>query len=413
MFQTISLITAVAALLNWINYKFVKLPSTIGVMMISLLASLMLIFFGETESGFRGEITHLVAHLDFYSIVFHGMLPFLLFAGALHVKLTDLKREWLPVALLALVGTAASMFAVAGGLLLTLWLMGMHVPWIGCLLFGALISPTDPIAVLGIMKSADAPKSMATQIAGESLFNDGVGVVAFTALLAVAAGDSLPSPFGTIVMLVEEIGGAAVVGMLVGGIAMVLLWQVNRYQVEVLLTVASAMGSYALAETFHVSAPIAVVVAGLCIGNPGRQFSMSLQTSRRLDEFWELIDEFLNVGLFMLMGVAVIILPLRPASLWAGVAAIIVSLAARLMIVASVSTGLAKIGQPLIRGSVPVLTWGGLRGGVSLALALAIPPADHRDTLLAAAYAVVVFSVLIQGLSIGLVIRRVRFAEPA
>ncbi|HET6252002.1 MAG TPA: sodium:proton antiporter [Tepidisphaeraceae bacterium] len=406
MFQIASILVSIAAVLSWINYKYIKLPSTIGVMLISLLASVALVFFGHAENGFRGRLAHLVEGIDFYHIVFHGMLPFLLFAGAMHIKLKDLKREWLPVTLLAVVGTGVSIFAVAGGLFVILHWLRLPVPWIACLLFGALISPTDPIAVLGIMKSAGAPKSIETQISGESLFNDGVGVVAFMAILGVAGGEKLPSAFDTAAMLTYEIGGAVVAGVITGGIALLLLKRVDRYQVEVLLTLAAATGSYALAEAFHVSAPIAVVVAGLTVGNHGAGFSMSPQTARRVDEFWELIDEFLNVGLFMLMGLEVIILPLRTASLWVGTAAIVVSLLARLGIAWGMSAGLAAARRPLLRGSVPLLTWGGLRGGISLALALALPAADHRDTLLAAAYIVVVFSIVVQGLTFGRLIRR-------
>ena len=406
MFHTAAIIICAAALLNWANYKFIKLPSTIGVMLISLAASLILIAFGEAEAGVRGEVGRLVAGIDFNAVIFHAMLPFLLFAGAMHVKLNELRQQWLPVTLLALVGTAASIFAIAGGLFLVLRLTGLPVPWLGCLLFGALISPTDPIAVMGIMKSARAPRSIEIQIAGESLFNDGVGVVAFVALLAVAAGEPLPSPGAAIILLIHEIGGGALVGLATGATALLFIQRVDRYQVEALLTVALAMGSYALAEVLHASAPIAVVVAGLCIGNHGRAFSMSQQTAQRVDDFWELIDEFLNICLFILMGLEVIVLPLHSASLWAGAIAIIVSLAVRLAIVASIAGGLRAFARPLVPGSVAVLTWGGLRGGVSLALALALPAADHRDTLLAAAYVVVVFSILIQGLTFGPLIRR-------
>jgi monovalent cation:H+ antiporter, CPA1 family len=406
MFQTASIIICIAALLSAVNSRFIKLPSTIGVMLLSLFASLVLICFGEAESGVRGWLALLLAGIDFHVLVFHGMLPFLLFAGAMHVKLADLKREWLLVTLLAVVGTAVSILAVGAGLCLILPWLGLKVSWLGCLLFGALISPTDPIAVMGIMKSAGAPRSIEIQIAGESLFNDGVGVVAFVALVGVAAGEPFPTIFGAVALLVHEIGGAILVGGAVGGITLLFLRSINRYQVEVLLTAAAAMGSYALAEAVHASAPIAVVVAGLCIGNQGRRFLMSPITTQRVDDFWELIDEFLNVGLFMLIGLAVVILPLRLISFWAGAAAIITSLLARLGIVACVAGGLHAAGRGLARGSVPVLTWGGLRGGVSLALALALPSADHRDTLLAAAYVVVVFSVLIQGLTFGPMIRR-------
>jgi CPA1 family monovalent cation:H+ antiporter len=406
MFQTASIVISVAALLSWANYKYVRLPSTIGVMLISLLASIALIVFGEAESGFRGHLAQLIAGIDFNEAVFHGLLPFLLFAGALHVNINDLKREWMPVTLLALLGTAASMFAVAGGLYLVLEWIRLPVPWIGCLLFGALISPTDPVAVLGIMKAVAAPKAIETQIAGESLFNDGVGVVAFLALVAVAGGERLPTPTGAAILLLREAGGGILMGAVTGALTLQFLKRVDRYQVEILLTLAVAMGSYAAAEALHASAPIAVVVAGLFIGNMGRASSMSPQTAGRVDDFWELIDEFLNVVLFMLMGLEVLVLPLRAASFWAGAAAIVISLLARWAIVAGIAGGLGALGRGLCRGSVAVLTWGGLRGGVSLALALALPPADHRDTLLAAAYVVVVFSVLVQGLTVGWVIPR-------
>jgi CPA1 family monovalent cation:H+ antiporter len=201
--------------------------------------------------------------------------------------------------------------------------------------------------------------------------------------------------------LIHEIGGGALVGLATGATALLFIQRVDRYQVEALLTIALAMGSYALAEVLHASAPIAVVVAGLCIGNHGRAFSMSQQTAQRVDDFWELIDEFLNICLFILMGLEVIVLPLHAASLWAGAVAIIVSLGVRLAIIAATAGGLRAIRRPLAPGSIAVLTWGGLRGGISLALALALPAADHRDTLLAAAYVVVVFSIIVQGLTFG------------
>jgi monovalent cation:H+ antiporter, CPA1 family len=405
MFETAAIIISIAALLNWVNYKYVRLPSTIGGMLLALVISLILVLFGEAESGFRGQVTELIAGIDFHAVVFHWMLPFLLFAAALHVDLADLRQEWLAVSLLALVGTSAAVFAVAGGLFLTMQMLRMPIPWIGCLLFGALISPTDPIAVLGIMKSARAPKSIEMQIAGAALFNDGISVVAFITFVALAAGEVMPSPMGVMILLLREIGGGLLVGGIIGGIALLFIKGADRYQVEALMTVAAAMGSYALAEAFHASAPIAAVVAGLCIGNCARVVAMSADTTRRVEEFWELIDEFLNVSLFILIGLEVIVLPLHRASLWAGGAAIVVSLAARLVIVAGIALGMKAVGRRLARGSVPVLTWGGLRGGVSLALALALPEADHRETLLAAAYVVVVFSVLVQGLTIGRVIR--------
>ena len=406
MFHTATVIVCTAALLSWVNYKYIRLPSTLGVMLIALVASLLLIIFGESESGFRAQVAHLLTRIDFNALVFHGMLPFLLFAGALHVDIHELKQQWLPITLLALIGTAVSMFAVAAGLFAALSWLGAPIPWLSCLLFGALISPTDPIAVLGIMKSVTAPRSLEIQIAGESLFNDGVGVVAFVALVGVAAGEPFLSPLAATAFLLREIIGAILVGLITGGCGLLLLKRVDRYRIEVFLTLATAMGSYALAEEIHVSAPIAVVIAGFCIGNVGRRFSMSPTTSQRVDDFWELLDEFLNVALFLLLGLAVIVLPLHAGWLIAAIVTIFVSLLGRFLIVLAVLTTTRALGHNPVPGSIPVLTWGGLRGGISLALALALPIADHRDTLLAAAYAVVVFSILVQGLTFGRLIRR-------
>jgi monovalent cation:H+ antiporter, CPA1 family len=293
------------------------------------------------------------------------------------------------------------------GLYLAFSALKIAVPLLGCLLFGALISPTDPVAVLAIMKAAGAPKDLETQVAGESLFNDGVGVVAFLALLAVAAGEEPPTLFGAGMLLLRQAAGGAVVGLLAGGLTYQLIKRVDKYQVELLLTLGLAMGSYALADELEMSAPIAAVVAGLVIGNQGRAYAMSARSKQRLDEFWELIDEILNVILFMLVGLEMLVLPVRREFLTASAIAVVVSLLARWASVAAIVGSMRGLGSRFSPGAIRVLTWAGIRGGISLAMALALPPSDHAEILLAATYAVVVFSVVVQGLTIGPLIRRV------
>jgi CPA1 family monovalent cation:H+ antiporter len=350
-----------------------------------------------------------MARIDFNAVLLHGMLAFLLFAGSLHVDLSDLGKEWLPISLLAVVGTAASTFIVGGLMWGVLWALGLGVPVLDCLLFGALISPTDPIAVLGIMKQAGTPKRLETLTAGESLFNDGVGVVIFLALLELAVDPERLSAAHVGGLLLREAAGGVAVGMVTGYLVYQMLKRVDNYQVEVLLTLSLAMGGYALADALHVSAPIATVVSGLFIGNQGRHFAMSRKTEEHLDTFWELIDEILNALLFLLIGMEVLIMPFPPRVLWAGAAGIAVTLLARWLSVAGIVAPLRRV-WAMEAGSVRILTWGGLRGGISVAMALSLPAGDSRNLLLAVTYCVVVFSVFGQGLTMSRVIRRVRGA---
>jgi Na+:H+ antiporter len=397
----------VTALLAYLNHRFVGLPTTIGVMVAALVFSLALVGLDALGMayGLREYEESLLRSIDFSDVLMQGMLSLLLFAGALHVDLSELKTYRWPVGALAVVGTMLSTFAVGYGMWLALPLVTLQLQFMYCLLFGALISPTDPIAVVGIVRSAGAPKALNLMIAGESLFNDGVGVVIFSLLLGMLASGAAPTFSQALEMLLREAGGGLLFGFVLGYVTFRLLKSVDNYQVEVLLTLAAVTGGYALASSLHVSGPLAMVVAGLIIGNHGRALAMSDTTRRYLDMFWELIDEILNALLFVLIGMEVLLLVLSVNQLVAAGVAIAVTLLARLLTV-GLPVGLLQGAIDLPRGSWKVLTWGGLRGGISVALALSLPAGPQRNTVVALTYCVVVFSILAQGLSIGYVVRK-------
>ncbi len=397
----------ITALLAYVNHRFVGMPTTIGVMATALAFTLALIGLDAVglDFGLRQREESLLRAIDFSSVLMQGMLSLLLFAGALHVDLAALKAYRWPVAALAVFGTVASTLVVGIGMWLVLPLVGLPLPLMFCLLFGALISPTDPIAVMGILKSAGAPKELELVIAGESLFNDGVGVVVFSLLLGMLASGTTPTLAQGMNLLLHEAGGGLIYGLLLGFVTFHLLKSVDNYQVEVLLTLAAVTGGYALANRLHVSGPLAMVVAGLIIGNDGRARAMSDTTRRYLDMFWELIDEILNTLLFVLIGMEVLLISYTRNELVAAGVAIAVTLFARLVTV-GLPVRLLRSVSRLPLGSWKVLTWGGLRGGISVALALSLPAGQERGTVLALTYGVVVFSILAQGLSIGLVTRR-------
>ncbi|HSV16261.1 MAG TPA: sodium:proton antiporter [Tepidisphaeraceae bacterium] len=410
-FEVSSILITLAAVFSFINFRYIRLPSTIGVMLIALIASLLALIVGEWWPAARHIAAEIVNGIDFNRALLHGMLAFLLFAGALHVDLGDLVEQWVPVTLLALLGTAMSTVIVGGLMRLALYWLGSDISTIDCMLFGALISPTDPVAVLSIMKSVGAPKRLETQLAAESLFNDGVGVVIFMTLLSIALDHTRsPTVAGVTGLFLQQAGGGLALGMVCGMITYQLLRRVDHYQLEVLLTLALAMGGYALADELHVSAPIAAVVSGLFIGNRGRAFAMSDTTRVNLDLFWELIDETLNVVLFMLVGLEILSMPFIGRWHAAIAIAVIVTLAARWFSVAMV-VGSIRRRRPLHRGTITVLTWGGLRGGISVAMALSLPPGPHRGIIIAMTYGVVVFSILVQGVTIGKVVQRVVTTE--
>lgn len=395
----------ITALLAWINHRFVHLPTTIGVMAIALVLSLAIIAL-DVVGGFdtvRAYEESLLRSIDFSDVLMQGMLSLLLFAGALHVDLVALRSQKWTVGTLAIAGTIASTFLVGYGLWLALGWLGIALDIIHCLIFGALISPTDPIAVMGIVRSAGAPKNLELVIAGESLFNDGVGVVIFALLAGMLASQTVPTTQTVALLLLREAGGGIAFGLVLGYVTFMMLKSIDQYQVEVLLTLAAVTGGYALASHLHISGPLAMVVTGLVIGSRGRAEAMSDTTRRYVDMFWELLDEILNAVLFVLIGMEVLVVSMSASLLAAGLVAVLVTLTARF-----VSVGLPvrvlgrRLGLP--QGSWVVLTWGGLRGGISVALALSLPPGPERDAVLTLTYCVVVASILFQGLTIGRVV---------
>ncbi len=405
---------AATALFAYVNHRWVRLPTAIGVMAIALALSLAIVALDASgiAPGLRAYEESFVRAIDFSDVLMQGMLSLLLFAGALHVDLSELRALRWPVAALALVGTVVSTVVVGVAMWLALPWVGLPLPLLHCLLFGALISPTDPIAVMGILKSAGAPKRLELAISGESLFNDGVGVVVFALLLGVLTSGTTPTAGGAAMLLLHEAGGGIAFGLVLGWVTYRLLKSVDDYHVEVLLTLAAVLGGYALASRLHVSGPLAMVVTGLIVGNHGRARAMSDTTRRYVDLFWELLDEILNAVLFVLIGLEVLLVAFSwPVA--AGIAlAIGVTLAARLAAVgAPVAAFGARFGLPA--DAWRVLTWGGLRGGISVALALTLPSGAERDVVLALTYGVVVFSIGVQGLSIGRVVRAGRGIDAA
>ncbi len=409
LFDGIAVILTVTALFSYLNHRFIRLPTVIGVMLISLLLSLALIAAGEL--GFRGLATaaeELVGRMEFEKTLLHGMLSFLLFAGALHVDINDIRERAWTIASLATVGTLISTVAVAAATFFAARAVGMGLPFVYCLVFGALISPTDPIAVLGILKRSNISGPMRAVITGESLFNDGIGVVLFLVLAGVASSPAAGLVWGGAVKLfvVEALGGL-VLGFLLGLVGFLMLRSVDDYQVEVLITLAIVTGGYALAVLLHTSGPIAVVVAGLFIGNHGRLLAMSERTRERLDMFWELVDEILNAVLFVLLGVEIFVIDVSPSYVALGLMVIPLLLLSRTLAV-SVPLGVLRLaGVTMERGSLMLLVWGGLRGGISVALALSLVGSPYRTEILTITYVAVIFSVLVQGLTVGRVVAAV------
>ena len=399
LFQLSSAILSLAAIFAYINYRFIKLPTTIGIMLLSLVLSLALILFGEFGVGLEDYARGIVSSIDFNETLLHGMLSFLLFAGALHVNINDLNEQKWVIGTLATIGVITSTFVIGTTVFYLLQWLGIGISYIYCLVFGALISPTDPIAVMGILKVVGAPKTLETKIAGESLFNDGVGVVVFLVLLGIATGGGDVSTSSVLSLFAIESIGGILFGLGLGFLGFFMLRGIDSYQVEVLITLALVMGGYVLAEVLHVSAPIAVVVAGLFIGNQGRMLAMSDKTRERLDDFWELVDEILNAALFLLIGMEILILTFSKQFMIAGLFAIPIVLLARLICVGT-PIQIMKRFRTFTPYAITILTWGGLRGGISVALALSIPHGPAREPLLVITYFVVVFSILVQGLTI-------------
>jgi CPA1 family monovalent cation:H+ antiporter len=400
LFDMVAILITLAAIFSLINYKTIKLPNGIGIMLIGLLMSIALIVLNKIGWFSTESIQHVFHEIDFNQAVLNGMLSFLLFAGALHVNINKLAELADTIAILATIGVALSAGIVSVIVYYIFIWLNIDVSYMYCLLFGVLISPTDPIAVMGILKKIGAPKSIEVKITGESLFNDGVAVVFFIVVLEMAIDPNSASLKHIGLLFAKEAIGGAIYGFIIGYIAYLLLKAVDDYQVEVLITIALVMGGYSLAQHMHISGPIAIVVAGLMIGNKGRKLAMSDNTRRRLDDFWELIDEVLNALLFLLIGVELLIIHISQSYIVAALLIIPTVLFARFISV-GLPVIILKYKNSYSPHAVKILTWGGLRGGISVALALSIPEGPWRDPLLTATYGVVIFSILVQGLTIG------------
>ncbi|GAA6176747.1 cation:proton antiporter [Sulfitobacter pacificus] len=406
LLQIASLLIVLAGVFGAINYLFLKLPSAIGILVVALFASLVVI---ATDAIFPAltveeSIRAQVLELEFSEALLEGMLGLLLFAGALHVKLSDLRKAWLLILLMATMGIAISTVIV--GVAFS-WITGM--PFLMALIFGALISPTDPVAVLGVLRDADLPKALETKIAGESLFNDGVGYVVFLVLVGLAfpSGDAHGSGLaGAAKLFVQEALGGAVLGIVLGWLTFRVMRLIDDYSLEVLITLGLAFGGYELAVWLHVSAPIMAVCAGLLIGDIGAKHGMSEETRQYVDAFWKLVDEILNAVLFLMIGFEVFAIAFQADFALAGVMAIIVSLIARLAAV-SVPVLMLRPFQSFSAGVIPIMTWGGLKGGISVALALSLPDNEWKPLILTATYIVVIFSIIVQGLTITRLAERV------
>ena len=414
MLEISAICLVLTALLAYFNHRFIHLPITIGVMASALLLSVSIILLKliGIDHGLHQQVEMMLRSIDFSNVLMQGMLSLLLFAGALHVDLSELKAYRWQVGGLSIFSTLFSTFIVGLGAWGALPWFGIELPLIYCLLFGALISPTDPIAVMGILKTAGVPKNLELVISGESLFNDGVGVVIFSLLIGVLTMGATPSLEQGMTLLLREAGGGLLYGLVLGYITFRFLRSVDNYQVEVMLTLAAVMGGYMLANKLHVSGPLAMVVAGLVVGNHGREFAMSDTTRLYVDMFWEMIDDILNAVLFVLIGMEVMIVSFSLNLALAAVLMIVLTLAARALTVAVPVVAFQGFFR-LPMGAATVLTWGGLRGGISVALALSLPPGPQRDIVLALTYCIVVASILVQGLTIGKLAHRVTAAPDA
>jgi CPA1 family monovalent cation:H+ antiporter len=399
LLQIASLLIVLAGAFGTVNYLFLRLPSSIGILVVALIASFAVIV---TDALFPSltveeQIRAQVLDFEFSEALLEGMLGLLLFAGALHVKLSDLRKAWLVIFLMATMGVGLSTAIVGFGFS---WITGM--PLMIAFVFGALISPTDPVAVLGVLREASLPKALETKIAGESLFNDGVGYVVFLVLVGIAfpSGDHHGSGLlGAAQLFVQEAVGGAVLGIVLGWLTFRVMRRIDDYSLEVLITLGLAFGGYELAVALHVSAPIMAVCAGLLIGDIGSKHGMSEETRKYVEAFWTLIDEILNAVLFLMIGFEVFAIAFETDFLIAGAMAIVLALVARLAAVA-VPVLLLKPFQTFSRGVIPIMTWGGLKGGISVALALSLPDGEWKPLILTVTYIVVIFSIIVQGLTV-------------
>lgn len=401
LYYSFSALIVLASIFAYLNYRFLKLPSTIGIMVIAIVVSIFLVMFGETVLPRTfGHLNKLMNSIDFTEVLMGAMLNFLLFAGGIHININDLKEQFRPVLIFSTAGVVISTFVVGFGMFYLLPFLGIQLPFIFCLLFGALISPTDPVAVLSILKQANVSKSLETKVAGESLFNDGMAVVVFTVVLQLAIGKEVDLGVESIgLLLMKEAGGGILLGVLLGWITSRLMREVDDYIISVLVTLSVVMGGYLVARQMHISGPLTMVAAGLFMGNFNVRFKMKSITQDYLIKFWELIDEILNAVLFLFIGFELLMIKDLKHFMVPGLLAIAVVLIARFISI-WVPTKFMSLRTRFSPQTVKVLVWGGIRGGVSIALAMSIPKSEYSEIILSITYCVVVFSIIVQGLTI-------------
>jgi CPA1 family monovalent cation:H+ antiporter len=405
-YQIISFIVLLAAIFAYVNDRWIKWPPTIGIMVLTIFSSILIVIMGNLIPEFSAFAVKTVSNINFGQVLMKVMLSFLLFAGAIHIDADKLKKEFWPVITLATAGVFISTILVSLVSYYLFQLFSIHVPYTHCLLFGALISPTDPIAVMAILKQAGIPESLELKITGESLFNDGVGVVLFLTILEAASnGAANFSVPGTILLFLKEAGGGLLFGAIMGYGAYFVIRSIDNYRVEVLITLAIVMCGYMLADYLHVSALLAIIVTGIIVGTKGRSVALSLTSRDYLGKFWDLIDEIFNAILFLLIGLQMLVIKVHSTIMVIGCIMILVVLFARWVAV-FFPVSLMRVKIKFEKNAVTILTWGGLRGGLSVAMALSLPQNMHRDEIVLITYIIVVFSIIIQGLTIGKVAQR-------
>jgi monovalent cation:H+ antiporter, CPA1 family len=407
IFNIITILIILSAVFAFINTRFLKLPFTIGLMIIAIVFTVGITVLGSLNHYVLDEAKVLIQSVDFETALLDVMLSFLLFAGALHTNLDALKMQKGPIALFATIGIVLSTFLIGTMMYYVFQAFSYTIQYIYCLLFGAVISPTDPIAVLGILKDANAPKKLETKIVGESLFNDGVGVVVFIVVFKIAQQGVDAMSFGDVGLLfVKEVAGGLVLGLLSGWVAFRSMKAIDNYETEIIITLALVMGVSAMAHTLHVSGPLAVVVAGILLGNKAPTIAWSASTHSYVDKFWELIDVLLNAVLFVLIGLELLVVSMNGQYLLFGLIAIPLALLARYAALYGPVTAFKKKLDFIPKTNL-IMTWGGIRGGISIALALTLEPQMHRDLFLTVTYVIVVFSIIVQGLTIGPLVKKV------
>lgn len=403
-----SILVFISAIFGYINVRFLKLPNTIGLMLITIVFTLAVFGISYFDDTLLTAEKYIISQIDFRTVLLDVMLSFLLFAGALHTNFEQLKVQRWPIFVFSTLGVLVSTFLVGTFMFYILQLFGLEVNFIYCLLFGSLISPTDPIAVLGILKQAGAPKNLETKIVGESLFNDGVGVVVFLTIFQLASSSTGEiDPFAILELFGVEVIGGILLGLLIGWITYRLMRSIDDYDIEVIITLAAVMMGTVVAQKFHLSAPLAMVTAGLVVGNDTvRHSAMSNTTEIYVDKFWELLDILLNTLLFVLIGMEMLVISFELNYVIAGLVAIPVVLVCRyLSLLLPIKFFEKKL--DFVPKTNLVMTWGGLRGGISIALALGLTQDMHRDLFLVITYVVVVFSIIVQGLTVGKLVKKV------